>query len=138
LLSAGTEIHASLGGLMRARATARANVRVAPRRWRLREMVDRENDRTLQLQLVANTVLGLIRAVSVASGPRPAPLTSGVVVLADALGTLGATAQPWPDALRVWVHGEMDGLIAAAAALEATTAIVILGAAAGDLVRLVI
>ena len=54
-------VHQQLNGLARARATARVNVRVAPRRWRLRAEVDAETQRTAQLDLLANAVISLIR-----------------------------------------------------------------------------
>ncbi len=65
-LENGQHIHQLLAGLARARSTARANVRVAPRRFRLRAVVDAEAERTARLDLLANAVLSLIRAATTA------------------------------------------------------------------------
>lgn len=63
-LENGHRVHALLATMARARATAHANVRVAPRRWHLRPIVDAEIERTARLDLLANAELSLIRAVT--------------------------------------------------------------------------
>jgi uncharacterized membrane protein YgaE (UPF0421/DUF939 family) len=63
-LATGHAVHRQLAALARARATARVNARVAPRRWRLRAAVDAEVGRTGRLDLLANAVLSLIRAAT--------------------------------------------------------------------------
>ncbi len=94
-LSAGYTIHRQLAMLAQARATARMNVRVAPRRWRLREAVDRENERTARLDLLAGALLGLIRTLTVQTDPPSAELVSDVAQLEDALEALAGSPQPW-------------------------------------------
>jgi uncharacterized membrane protein YgaE (UPF0421/DUF939 family) len=97
-LRRGYELHQRLAELARARATARANVRIAPRRWRLRLAVDAEVTRTAQLDLLANAVLSLVRATTVMSAagePVPVELREQVVRLAGALRRLAEARQPW-------------------------------------------
>jgi uncharacterized membrane protein YgaE (UPF0421/DUF939 family) len=99
-LKTGFEIHQRLNGLARARATARVNVRVAPRRWRLRGAVAAEDRRTAQLDLLANAVLSLIRSLTasaVAEAAPPFELQSRVAQLAGALRGLSEAPRPWPD-----------------------------------------
>ena len=99
-LDAGHEIHRKLSALARARSTARLNVRVAPRRWRLRRLVDTEERRTSQLDLLSNAVLSLLRSLttSVALEAPPGPELEGQVqVLAGALDQLARSPRPWPD-----------------------------------------
>ena len=72
-LAAGHEIHQGLSALARARATARLNVRVAPRRFTQRRAVDAENRRTAQLDLLANAVISLIRSVTPRAGADALP-----------------------------------------------------------------
>jgi uncharacterized membrane protein YgaE (UPF0421/DUF939 family) len=101
-LGTGSEIHERLGSLAAARATARVNVRVAPRRWKLRPIVEREDMRIARLDLLANAVLSLVRATTGAlddSEPVPAPLQQQIVRLAIILRRLAATPQPWPEPL---------------------------------------
>jgi len=97
-LRAGSDIHQQLAALARARATAHANVRIAPRRWHLRAVVDAENRRTARLDLLANAVLGLIRAAGFqtsARRPVPSELEQQIAALALAIGGLSAAGQPW-------------------------------------------
>ena len=95
----GFEIHSRLGALAMARATARVNVRVAPRRWRLRPVVDREDMRIARLDLLANAVLSLVRTTTRALDdmePLPQPLCDQIVALAAAVRRLAVAPQPWP------------------------------------------
>jgi len=98
-LRASHEIHRQLAQLAGARATATANVKVAPRRWSLRPAVLAETDRIAQLDLLANAVLGLVRAAgSDIYGTRPLPdrVRALLAELTDAIRRLAATPQPWP------------------------------------------
>ncbi len=118
-LKAGFEIHQRLGGLARARATARMNVRVAPRRWRLRGAVEAEDRRTAQLDLLANAVISLMRALTasvVAQDAVPLELQTQVGQLADALRWLAEAPRPWPDGVI------QEAERAARSAVEYTTA----------------
>jgi uncharacterized membrane protein YgaE (UPF0421/DUF939 family) len=101
-LATGHAIHRQLAALARARGTARLNVRVAPRRWRLRSAVDAEVGRTARLDLLANAVLSLIRAATLRrDGQRepPAALQDKVASLASTLGALADPDRPWPPEL---------------------------------------
>ena len=101
-LDTGHAIHRQLAALARARATARLNVRVAPRRWRLRAAVDAEVDRTARLDLLANAVLSLIRAATLPrDGQREPPpaLQDGIASLASSLRALADADRPWPPEL---------------------------------------
>jgi uncharacterized membrane protein YgaE (UPF0421/DUF939 family) len=97
-LRAGHEVHRLLGALARTRSTAHANVRIAPRRWRLRPIVDAETERVARLDLLANAVLSLTRAATTAE-QRGEHLSEGLVgdieVLRDALGGLAGAPRPW-------------------------------------------
>jgi hypothetical protein len=98
-LQAGLEIHQRLNGLARARATARVSARIAPRRWRLRAAVDAEDRRTAHLDLLANAVISLMRAVSVrvaSEGVPPPELQRQVGLLAGVLHSLAEAERPWP------------------------------------------
>lgn len=101
-MATGHAIHRQLSALARARATARVNVRVAPRRWRLRAAVDAEVGRTARLDLLANAVLSLIRAATLRrDGQRepPAALQDGIASLASWLAALAGARRPWPPEL---------------------------------------
>lgn len=133
LLQAGGMIHAEIGALARARSTARANVRIAPRRWRLRTLVDAENHRTLQLHLMASAVLGLLRAVTM--GPRPLPdrLEDQLLLLAGTLEQLAGTLQPWPQPLLERAHQTAAALRAYEDCHPGSMAPAILGSVATDI-----
>jgi uncharacterized membrane protein YgaE (UPF0421/DUF939 family) len=135
-LAASYEIHQQLAGLARARSTARANVRIAPRRWRLRQTVDAENRRTAQLDLLANTVLGLVRAATAESETLPEALDYQIAALSVALDRLATTHQPWPPAVREEVgriaHQATDYAAGVGRERGATTT-AILGATGTDL-----
>ena len=99
-LQAGHEIHQRLSALARARATARLNVRVAPRRWSRRAAVDAENARTAQLDLLANAVISLIRSVTPPVGTDAPPdpeLIGEITAMAGALRWLAEAERPWSD-----------------------------------------
>ena len=101
-LAAGYRIHDKLGALAQARASARANVRIAPRRWHLRPLVDAEDRRVARFDLLANAVLSLVRAtVAVLEDGEslPARLRDPIDALAAALRELARTPQPWPPQL---------------------------------------
>jgi uncharacterized membrane protein YgaE (UPF0421/DUF939 family) len=101
-LDTGHAIHRQLSALARARATARLNVRVAPRRFGLRAAVDSEVERTARVDLLANAVLSLVRAATVRSDGRPRPpaeVQDEMASLAEALSDLAAAERPWPPAL---------------------------------------
>jgi uncharacterized membrane protein YgaE (UPF0421/DUF939 family) len=142
-LRASQQIHRQLAALAQARATANANVRIAPRRWRLRRAVHAETSRVGQLDLLANAVLGLVRAVSTevyGAGPAPAWLRPQVAALARTVRKLATTQQPWPPGLLADVNDVVDRATAAAteaAADRETVIATVLRAAADDLGRVV-
>jgi uncharacterized membrane protein YgaE (UPF0421/DUF939 family) len=94
-LRSGQHVHQLLGGLARTRATAHANVRVAPRRWRLRAIVDAEIERTEPLDLLANAVLSLVRATASRDIPMPTPLERDITALGESIAVLAEAPRPW-------------------------------------------
>ncbi len=101
-LSAGYDIHDKLGGLAEARGRARANVRIAPRRWHQRPIVDAEDRRIARFDLLANAVLSLVRAMVLGledGQPLPAWITERIGTLTSLLRKLARTPQPWPPEL---------------------------------------
>jgi uncharacterized membrane protein YgaE (UPF0421/DUF939 family) len=104
-LDAGYRIHQQLAALAAARATARANVRVAPRRWKLRAVVDAENARTAQLDLFAGAILGLIRTITAESGDISPGLVERLNELMRLIKLLAGTPQPWPQHVLNRVRG---------------------------------
>ncbi|WAJ47176.1 FUSC family protein [Mycobacterium sp. Aquia_216] len=62
-LPAVDRVHEQLGGLIRARTTARQIVRMAPRRWGLREAVRAADHQAGYVALLAGSVLQLARSV---------------------------------------------------------------------------
>jgi hypothetical protein len=83
---------------------ARANVRIAPRRWRQRPIVDAEDGRLARLHLLADAALGIVRAATGALDDHqavpPAP-AHHIAALAAAIDQLTSVPQPWPpDLLR--------------------------------------
>ncbi len=97
-LAAGYEIHNRLSALAQARASARANVRIAPRRWRLRSLVGTEDRRIARFDLLANAVLSLVRGLTAALEDHeqlPAWLRDQVAELATSLRRLADAPQPW-------------------------------------------
>jgi uncharacterized membrane protein YgaE (UPF0421/DUF939 family) len=100
-LARGAEVHGRLAELTSARATARANVRVAPRRWRLRPLVEAELARLGRLDALVEDVLGTARAATrrpQGSGALPTTLRDELAVIGAALRQLATTDQPWPKA----------------------------------------
>jgi uncharacterized membrane protein YgaE (UPF0421/DUF939 family) len=142
-LAAGHAIHRQLAALARARATARVNVRVAPRRFALRPAVDAEVHRTARVDLLANAVLSLIRAATLRSDGRQAPpaeLLETIASLAEGLSDLAAAERPWPPALLTEVQRRADDAIAQVSAREVDPDQVvasILRAAARDLIAVI-
>ncbi len=101
-LAAGYEIHSRLSLLAEARATARANVRIAPRRWHLRAAVAAEDQRIARLDLLANSTLSLVRAVTLAidaSDPLSSALLEQIDEFAQAVRALADRPQPWPQSV---------------------------------------
>jgi len=101
-VAAAHEIHGRLTELIAARAAARLNVSVAPRRWALRATVDAEDRRAERLGPLAAAALGLLRAATTAledGCPVPASLNRDIAALATATGRLAATPYPWPPGL---------------------------------------
>jgi len=97
-LAAAQDIHQQISGLAAARMTARANVRIAPRRWRLRGAVAAEDARTARFDLLAGASLSLIRAGTDALDASRAEISpGGVAELAAVLDALAAGPRPWPD-----------------------------------------
>jgi uncharacterized membrane protein YgaE (UPF0421/DUF939 family) len=116
-LAAAQDIHRQLATLTEARISARANVRIAPRRRRLRALVALEDARISHFDLLANAALSLFRSSVGAledSEAVPAELCAGMDALAAALSTLARTPQPWPPEL---LAGVSDGLRATIASL---------------------
>jgi uncharacterized membrane protein YgaE (UPF0421/DUF939 family) len=115
-LAAAADVHRQLAALGAARSTARANVRIAPRRWRLRAQVAREDARIARLDLLANAALSLFRvsADSLEEGDAvPVALCASIAELAEILAMLSRTAQPWPPALRSEVVARVNETIEA-------------------------
>lgn len=63
-LSVVDRVHEQLGGLIEARTTAGQVVRVAPRRWALRDAVHAADHQAIHVALLAGSVLQLARAVA--------------------------------------------------------------------------
>jgi len=113
-LAAAQDIHRQLATLTEARISARANARIAPRRWGLRTQVAYEDARISHFDLLANAALSLFRASvgALESGEAiPAELCAGMDALAAALGTLARTPQPWPPELLAGVTEDVRAAI---------------------------
>jgi hypothetical protein len=98
----GYEVHERISTLAQARMTARANVRIAPRRWHLRTVVDAEDRRIARLNVLADGTLSLVRAVTVAiddGESLPMPLQAQIASFASVLRTLAGTPPPWPQSV---------------------------------------
>jgi uncharacterized membrane protein YgaE (UPF0421/DUF939 family) len=101
-LTTGYDIHGKLGVLAEARTRAKANVRIAPRRWRLRPVIGAEDRRVARFDLLANAILSLVRAMVLGLEDRqalPSWLRDQISSLAASLRELAATPQPWPPEL---------------------------------------
>jgi uncharacterized membrane protein YgaE (UPF0421/DUF939 family) len=87
-LSAVDRVHAQLGGLIEARSTARQVVRLAPRRWGLRDSVQAADHQAIHVALLAGSVLQLARVVAPAVDGcchrLPQPVQAVLVQLAAA------------------------------------------------------
>jgi uncharacterized membrane protein YgaE (UPF0421/DUF939 family) len=87
-LSAVDRVHEQLGGLIQARSTARNVVRIAPRRWGLRDAVQAADRQAVHVALLAGSVLQLARAVMPAvdgcCARLPQPVPAVLVDLASA------------------------------------------------------
>lgn len=115
-LAAAQDIHLQLAALASARMTARANVRIAPRRWRLRAAVESEDARISGLDLLANAALSLFRVATDALDEGDAVsigLCAGVSGLAETLALLARTPQPWPATMCSEVGARVEATIAA-------------------------
>jgi uncharacterized membrane protein YgaE (UPF0421/DUF939 family) len=88
-LSAVDRVHEQLGGLIEARTTARQVLRIAPRRWGLRDSVRAADHQAVYVALLAGSVLQLARVVApVVDGSCdhfPMPVQTVLVQLAAAL-----------------------------------------------------
>jgi uncharacterized membrane protein YgaE (UPF0421/DUF939 family) len=138
-LQVGNLIHRRLGFLARAQATATANVRIAPRRWRLRGAVEAETHRTTRLELLSNAVLGLVRAAATdvhGSEAISADVQRGVASLGEAVARLGDTPQPWPQQLRREVSELANKTLPEPVGGRDVVATAVLRAAARDLAHL--
>jgi uncharacterized membrane protein YgaE (UPF0421/DUF939 family) len=95
-LAAVDRVHQQVGGLVEARTTARQVVRIAPRRWGMRDAVAAADHQAVHVALLASSVLQLARAVAPAvDGCRerlPGPVSSVLIELAAAT----ALADPDP------------------------------------------
>ena len=124
-IAAAQDIHRQLADLAQARLIARANVRIAPRRWRLREEVDREDQRISQLDLLANAALSLFRVAIGAldeGEALPRELCANLDELAKVLGLLAAAAQPWTEQLRAGAAARVGATVDALAPVSAPRA----------------
>jgi uncharacterized membrane protein YgaE (UPF0421/DUF939 family) len=98
-LERSAEVHQRLSDLAGARATARANVRIAPRRWPLRPVVEAELARLSRFDTLAEAVLGCTRAAvrpMERSGPLPATLRDELASIGGAMRKLAQSPRPWP------------------------------------------
>ena len=139
-LAASYEIHQRLARLAQARSTARANVRIAPRRWSMRAPIDAEIRRTAQLDLMATAVLGLVRAASAETEPLPEALDRRIAGLSIALERLAEAGRPWPPEIRQQVGAISTEATAYAARLRGdrgATTTAVLGATGADLAELI-
>lgn len=98
-LASSHEVHRQLTALTQARGTARASVRVAPRRMSMRAVVENEERRVARMYLLANAALDLIRTIVDfgARGVDPsAERSSEIRELSDAMRELANAPRPWP------------------------------------------
>jgi uncharacterized membrane protein YgaE (UPF0421/DUF939 family) len=94
-LSAVDRVHEQLGGLISARTTARQVVRVAPRRWGMREAVQAADHQALYVALLAGSVMQLARVVAPAlHGPDWLPQPAHAVLADLAEATSRAESDP--------------------------------------------
>ncbi len=127
-LAAARDVHTQLAALGTARMTARANVRIAPRRWRLRSAVSAEDARVGRLDLLANAGLSLFRLATDAldeGDTMSAALCGSVAALAEVLGMLADRPQPWPPEMCSQITARIEATIEAAGSEGASRAPVI-------------
>ena len=113
-LSASHEVHARLGALTQARSTARASVRIAPRRIPMRATVEIEERRVAGIYLLASAVLSLMRTtleLDRRGGQIEPACALDLSDLADALRALRDAPRPWPQTTVAEVGGRMYGLL---------------------------
>lgn len=97
-LPAVDRVHEQLGGLIQARTTSRQVVRIAPRRWGLRDAVQAADHQGVHLALLAGSVLQLARTlVPAVDGccqrfPQPAQVALEDLAKATALADSDPTA----------------------------------------------
>ena len=89
-LSAVDRVHEQVGDLIQARATARQVVRLSPRRWRMRDIVQGADHQAVHVALLAVSVLQLARVVAPALDgcnwlPQPVHAVLAELVAAVAL-----------------------------------------------------
>lgn len=97
-LAASHEVHRRLTALTAARSTARANVRIAPRRMHMRGRVDAEERRVAGMYLLAGGALSLVRVIADAEeegAPLEGTVLEEVDSLALAVNSLQAAQRPW-------------------------------------------
>jgi hypothetical protein len=113
-LLASHEVHRRLTALTQARNTARASVRVAPRRMRLRASVELEERRVSSMYLFAGGALELVRAIGEAeeAGADDRAAAAEVQILARAVRALLAAARPWSTLGLVEPRRLAEGLLA--------------------------
>lgn len=114
-LARDAEVHARLAELADARAIARANVRVSPRRWRLRPLVEAELARLRRLDALVEAVLGTARAATTqlqGAGPLPMALCDQLAAIGAGLHRLAATEEPWPKVTLDEVHAITAQIVA--------------------------
>ena len=124
-LAAAQDVHSQLGALAAARMTARANVRIAPRRWRLRPLLVAEEERIGRLDLLANAALSLFRVATDALDDAeavPPELCGAVAELAAALGEMATARRPLPFERRQQIEARVRNAIAAVAPTSAPRA----------------
>lgn len=120
-LVASHDINRRLTALTQARRSARTAVRVAPRRMRMRPLVEREEQRAARVYLLANAVLSLMRArrdVRELGVPAPPECAAQIDALAHAIETLEHGARPWSSATVQEVGAGMRRLVLHPLSLE--------------------
>lgn len=95
-LAAVDRVHQQVGGLVEARTTARQVVRIAPRRWGMRDAVAAADHQAVHVALLAGSVLQLARAVAPAVDRCRAPLAEPVSSALIELAAATALADPDP------------------------------------------
>ena len=120
-LVASHDINRRLTALTQARRSARTAVRVAPRRMRMRPLVEREEQRAARVYLLANAVLSLMRArrdVRELGVPAPPECAAQIDAIARAVETLEHGARPWSPAVVQEVGASMRRLVLHPLSLE--------------------